>query len=126
MHRPTRGLGCGVVAMAMLLGACADDRPTTSEWTRTWEAARAGMPSFDTLLSGGRDRCDELVGELRATKDRLEPAPSEALDAAVDAWLDHAEGIAFDCPGDPAQLTERYAELDVLAAEVDAGLAAGS
>ena len=82
------------------------------------------MPDADTILAGGADLCGDLVGQFRVEFPDLTPTPTEALDAAVDAWIGHAESIVFDCPDDRSDLSERLDELDVLAAEIDAGLAA--
>lgn len=47
-----------------------------------------------------------------------------ALDDSVPAWINHAETIAFEYPRDRAELANRMDVLAVLAAEIDAGLAA--
>lgn len=69
--------------------------------------------------------CDPLVGQLRSSREELLPTPTESLDAVVHAWLTAAESVAFDCPSDdPDMLRDRLHEVAVLAAEIDAGLAA--
>jgi hypothetical protein len=116
------------LAVALLVGVmlagCSDDRPSEAAWAAEWERAQALVPSADELMAGGRPLCDELVGELRETLPDLTPTPDQSLDDAVGAWTDEAETIVFDCELDPELLTERMDELDVLTAEVDAGLAA--
>jgi hypothetical protein len=109
---------------ATVLSGCGEDRPEETAWTADWEAAQALVPSDDELIAGGRPLCDELIGELRETLPVLTPAPDKALDDSVDAWSDEAETIVFDCDLEPELLSERLDELDVLAAAVDAGLAA--
>jgi hypothetical protein len=109
---------------ATVLSGCGEDRPEETAWTADWEAAQALVPSDDELIAGGRPLCDELIGELRETLPELTPAPDKALDDSVDAWSDEAETIVFDCDLEPELLSERLDELDVLAAAVDAGLAA--
>jgi hypothetical protein len=111
---------------ALLLPACGTDRPGTVAWGEEWEAERAIVPTADEFLAGGRPLCDELVGQLRVTAGELVPTPAEALDGAVEAWVDHAESIAFECDLDRDTLVERLRELDVLASEIDAGLVAES
>lgn len=115
-------ISLGLAALAV--ASCADDRPSDEEWAATWLDEQAALPDADTLLAGGQPMCDELVGELRSSLDRLTPTPTEALDDAVRAWVDHAHTIVFECPEDPDDLAARLAELDVLAAEIDAGFAA--
>jgi hypothetical protein len=116
----------GTMAVAALmfgLVACGgDERPTTAEWSAAWTAEQARVPTADELLAGGRSLCDESVADLRSSRDRLEPTPSEALDAAVDDWIGHAEALVFECPTDPDEVGGRYEQLAVFAAEIDAGL----
>lgn len=123
MRRPAGHPYTAIVLLAVL-AACGGDRPSAAEWGPIWDTEQAAMPSADELAAGGQAGCDRLVAELRAGGDRLRPTPSEALDAAVESWLEHAKGIAFDCVDDVALLDEQYAELDILTAEVDAGLSA--
>lgn len=113
------------ISMLLLLPACGGDtRPSDEEWALVWAEKRALVPDEVTLLGGGQPLCDDLVGEFRTRLPALRPTPTEALDDAVHAWVSHAESIVFECPRDPGQLAERLAVLDVLAAEIDAGLAA--
>ena len=121
-----RALGAVVVAAVTLVSACGDsgDRPTDEAWRVVWEQERRQVPDAETIIAGGQDVCGPLVGRFRQTAPELTPTPSEALDDAVGAWIAHAESIVFDCPSDRADLADRLATLDVLAAEIDAGLAA--
>lgn len=114
-----------LVAAALAVASCGgDDRPTEASWAAEWEREQLVVPSADELLETGQVRCDELVGRLRELLPRLTPTPTEALDAAVEAWGDHLESLAFDCPDDPAEINRRLDEVAVLRAEIDAGLAA--
>lgn len=106
---------------ALAVSACGDDRPDRATWTAGWERARGIVPTADEFASGGQDLCDELTGEMREQLPELTPTPSDALDDVVSSWTEHAEGIAFDCP-DGAELRERLAELEVLAAEIESGI----
>jgi hypothetical protein len=108
--------------LALIVGCGGDDRPSDADWATEWEREQALVPTSAELVEGGRTLCDELVGEYRASMTRLTPTPSETLDDAVGAWVDHAESTVFECPQDPAMIDQRLDELDVLAAEVDAGL----
>jgi hypothetical protein len=120
-----RVLATAVATAAAFVACDGGDRPSDAAWHTEWEEQRDAFPSADALLSGGRELCDRLVGELRAELPALVPTPTEALDDAVQAWSDHAETIAFECRDDPAELAEQYDQLDILAAEIDSGLAAG-
>ncbi len=114
-----------ITAAAVTVAACGgDDRPTDAAWAAEWEREQSIAPTEADLLEGGRERCDELVGRFREVLPRLTPTPTEALDDAVEAWVHHAEALVFDCPDDPVEVERRLDELAVLAAEVDAGLAA--
>ncbi len=112
------------VAVAAACGG--DDRPSDAEWAGEWASEQAIVPSQDELLTGGRPLCDELVGEYREAMSRLTPTPSKALDDSVEEWVEEAESLVFECPTDPAEVESRLDALDVLSAEIDAGLAAES
>lgn len=117
-----------VGSLVVIGSACGrqDDRPPVSAWRATWEAERDAYPDASELLAGGTEFCDGLVGELRVSLPELRPAPSEALDDAVHAWINHAQTIAFECSHDPSDLDEALAVLAILEAEIDAGLSADS
>ncbi len=110
----------------LAVAACGGDRPSDADWASEWAAEQAIVPSQDELLAGGRPLCDELIGEYREAMSRLTPTPSAALDDAVEEWVEEAESLVFECPTDPDEIADRLAALDVLAVEIDAGLAAES
>ncbi len=115
----------GLIGLGALLTACSEEnRPSDAEWRVVWEERRAEFPDAAAILEEGGELCDELVGRLRGDLPELVPTPDEALDAAVEDWIAHAETIAFECPDDPSELADRFETLDLLSAEVDAGLAA--
>lgn len=106
----------------VLAAACGDDRPSDEAWRADWERRQELVPDVDTIIDGGSDFCGELLGEFRVELTQLLPSPTEVLDEAVQAWIDHADTIAFECPSDRTVLVERMRQLDLLAAEIDAGL----
>ncbi len=120
--RRRRVAALAVFAAGALTACGGDDRPTAAEWAPVWAAEQARIPSAGELLAGGRPLCDDLVAQLRGSDERLQPTPSEALDAAVVDWTDHAEAMVFECPDDPIELDDRYQQLGVFAAEIDAGV----
>lgn len=82
------------------------------------------MSTAEAFVDQGRVLCDELVGQLRSGREDLLRTPSEGLDAAVRAWISHAQSLAFNCPTDESTiLRDRLHDLDMLVAEIDAGLA---
>lgn len=116
-----------VLVEVLVAAACGGDgdRPTDAAWEPVWARWRDSVPAAEVFLDGGEALCDPLVGELRSSRQELLPTPTGALDAAVHAWITHAESVAFDCPtDDPALLRDRLHDLGVLTAEVDAGLTA--
>lgn len=119
-------LAVAAAVVAAATGCGGDERPDPANWGAAWRVEQDRVPSAGELLAGGRDLCDELVGELRGSRDRLSPTPSAALDAATSDWVDHAETIVFECPDDPIELEEQYEQLLVLEAAVDAGLGEAS
>lgn len=125
-RRPVAALLTVIVVVVGASCGREDPRPSVSAWRGTWETNRDAYPDAETLLAGGTEFCDQLVGTLRLTLPELRPAPTEALDDAVHAWINHAETIAFECPHDPAELDAALELLVILEAEIDAGLTADS
>jgi hypothetical protein len=124
--RRRRSVVAGICGCLLVLAAACggDDRPSDEAWRREWERRQELIPDVDAIIDGGSDFCGELLGEFRVELTQLLPSPSEVLDEAVQAWIDHADTIAFECPSDRADLAERMRQLDLLAAEIDAGLEA--
>jgi hypothetical protein len=108
--------------VAVVTGCSGDDRPGPEAWTDRWEAARELVPAADALHTNG-GTCDRLLGDFRTVLPTLTPTPDDALDGAVDAWVREAESLALDCPTDRAEIDDRLTELEILADEIDAGLA---
>lgn len=121
-----RGRRLAVATVLLLVASCGDNdgRPSDRAWQSTWESRRQLVPDAATFVDGGREVCDNLLGEFRVQMPELLPTPTEALDDAVHAWIDHAESLVFECPDDRMALNDRIDVLDVLAAEIDAGLQA--
>lgn len=116
-----------VVATLVAAAACGTDdlRPGDTAWAPVWGRWRDSVPAAEAFVDQGQVLCNELVGQLRSGRQELLPTPTEGLDAAVHAWITSAESIAFDCPTDDStMLRDRLHDLDVLVAEIDAGLAA--
>lgn len=114
-------------ACAVLLVACSSepDRPSDAAWTPTWEQTRDLVPTAETLVDEGEARCESVLGEVRAAREDLVPTPSEVLDDTVDDWISRVESVMFDCPVDDADdLRDRLHDIDVVTAEIDAGLLA--
>jgi len=117
-----------LITSLMVVASCGggNDRPSDAEWQATWQQKRDEFPDAETLLAGGTEFCDALIGDLRVGLPDLRPAPTEALDDAVQAWINHAETIAFECPHDASLLDDALKVLAVFEAEIDAGLIADS
>lgn len=112
------------LVVVVLWGCGGADRPTADTWEDVWTSRQALVPTADAIVRQGEALCGERLGRFRSEMPALLPAPYEALDAVVKDWIAHAETTVFECPTDPVELDDRLATLDVLAAEVDAGLAA--
>lgn len=115
-----------VTTIILLLGACGsgDDRPSAAEWQPRWEAARGVLPSAETLTGDGEDVCGGALGDLRAAREELVDTPRPVLDDSVSDWVGEAEALLLECPSEEDEVAERLEDLEVLAAEVDAGLEA--
>lgn len=120
-HTTIRVTSVGVI-LAVLVACGGDDRPNPTTWLAVWESRQALVPPAETIVEDGQDVCGERLGVFRTELPALLPTPAEELDPAVEDWIAHAETIVFECPTDPADLDDRFLILDVLAAEVDAGL----
>ena len=124
-------MSIGIVIAALFTG-CSDDgggddgRPAVGSWTATWEERQRLIPSAEAILNGGPDLCGERLGTLRTELPDLRPAPTEALDSALEDWISLAETVMFECPTDPDELADQLDTLATLAAEVDAGAESAS
>jgi hypothetical protein len=110
------------IAALVPIGCGGDDRPSEADWAVEWDAEQALVPTEREILDGGRPLCVDLVGEYRESMSRLTPTPTASLDAAVEAWVDDAESLVFECPDDLVEVEQRLADLAVLTAEIAAGL----
>lgn len=126
MPPPLRRLTTAVLVLATTIGALAacggDDRPSAAQWEPEWVAVQAEVPEPAEIDEGGEDVCSTALGELRASREELEPAPTPALGERVGEWLATAEGLMLDCPGEGDERRQLYEELEVHTAEIDAGL----
>lgn len=116
-----------MITIALLLpSACGsgDDRPSAAAWQSRWEAARDLVPSADALTGDGEDACGGALGDLRAAREELVDTPRPVLDDSVSDWVSEAEALLLECPSDEEEVAERLENLEVLAAEVEAGLEA--
>ena len=112
--------------MVALAASCGgnDERPSSATWQGMWVSRQELVPTAAAIIEQREALCGERVGRFRTEMPALLPSPTEALDAAVSDWIAHAETIVFDCPTDPQLLADEFETLDLLRAEVDAGLAA--
>jgi hypothetical protein len=122
--RTRRWTTAPVLAIALLAAACGDDgdRPAADDWEPVWVRTEALVPDLDELVAGGRDLCGQALGEVRASRQELLPAPTSALDDLVESWLAHAETMLFECPHDPSTLADLELDLDRQAGLVSANL----
>jgi hypothetical protein len=118
---------CFAVVLCCGTPACGGPaRPELPAWRATWAQVRALVPDERDFGSGDpQPLCTALLAAIREDYAALVPAPDPSLDAAVEAWLERAEGLAFECPTGPDQRETRQAaftDLAVLEAEIEAGL----
>ncbi len=126
LRRGNLGVRVGGVALALVVAvsSCAgDSRPDPGAWSAQWDEARALVPSADAFLTDDPTTCDRLLGDFRTVLPALTPTPDEALDDAVAGWVGDAESLAQECPADPVEVEARLTELEILADEIEAGLA---
>lgn len=118
---------CVALLVAGLAASCGpSDRPDPATWRDAWAAERATLPTERDLAGpNARGVCDRLLVSSRTARRRLLPSPDEALDRAVDDWIERVGGLAFDCPGaqgDAGAVHATIHEIDEIAAEVEAAL----
>lgn len=118
-----------VVAAAWATGCRPAERPSRDAWQVRWEATQGIVPAADELERPPRaETCQDVLGELRARRPDLSPAPDQIIAEAVEGWFEHAEGMFFDCfeGSDPeAAVAGAYEQLERLRSEVDAALDEG-
>ena len=121
-HRRGRTWVPGGLAVVLLAACGTSDRPAASDWTETWNEAQGLVPTATELAEGGRAYCDQLLGQLRTELPALAPAPSEAIDPALDAWSNQLRTLAFECPSEPSVIEQELSKLDDLETEIAAVL----
>lgn len=123
---PAAVLAC--LALSVPVAGCGsdDERPTRAAWEQEWDDTRALIPDAAAFSDGSTDRCGELLGEVRARREELTPSPNEVIDDAFTDWVQQAEALGLDCPGEAEEVDERLRELDNLADLVDLALAGES
>ncbi len=119
-------LAAAVVAGSVAPG-CGSGRPSLEEWEARWDEFVSRVP-VETLVTDppGASECSEILGELRATLPKVQPAPNDVLGAEVSAWVAFAESVFFECPlasGEHIGWEASALELRRLEAEVDAAIA---
>lgn len=92
-------------------------------WEPQWNRVVAEAPPPEAAVDLDRAGCDRLLVAARAAEPELLPSPDEALDGPVQKWLDDAETIGFECRDHP-DLEHGLTELDIIEAEIAAGLRA--
>ena len=117
-----------VLALPLLLACQRAERPELDAWEVLWREAEAVVPSVAELEgSEGESYCHDLLVAARELELTLLPAPIEALDAPIEAWITQAAHIGFECRarrGYPEQSRAEMHDLEVLGAEINAGLEA--
>lgn len=108
-------------ALVVVVAACggSDDRPSTEAWSSDWIETRDLLPGEAAIAEGGEEVCGDMLGHVRAQREELLPAPSQALDDLVDEWVALVEGLGLDCPEDGDELAQRLATVDALTQEID-------
>lgn len=119
-----RILAIASVAVLVPTACGGDDRPSVAEWRRIWDEARGLVPEPEELVDDGEDECGEALGELRARRERLVDTPRPVLEDSVSEWVGAVEGLLLECPHEEEEVAERFEEIRVLRAEVEAGLRA--
>ena len=112
-----------LVAIALVLSACATVRPTVAEWQPAWESITSAIPPQEVVgVAPPRAVCDEVLAALRAGQADLYPTPDLAIDDTVKEWVKIAEDAFFECPpgnDEIGSFSEAYAEMLRLEQEVE-------
>lgn len=133
MDRDERRHGAARRALALVVAgvlvACGSGqgRPDPATWQARWDDVRALVPPADTFRpTPDGQACEDVLVDLREARPTLSPAPDEAVDEALTAWITVAESTFFECFDDEAgadDVDTAYGRLGQLEAEVDAALA---
>ncbi len=124
---------CIVFATLLLLfltGCGGTSRPSVAEWQPAWEGIVDDVHAISVLgQPPDHSTCNHVLGNLRSSRGQLFPTPDPAIDNTVTEWLRVAEHALFECPTSPEEIpdmTDSYAELVRLEAEVEVVLAIDS
>jgi hypothetical protein len=122
--RPLAARTAVVGLVAAVAAACGGgtDRPAADDWEPVWVRTEAIVPDLDELAAGGRDLCGRALGELRASREEVLPAPTAALDDLMHAWTSEAETLLFECPESRTEAAELELDLERQAGLVGANL----
>lgn len=116
------------VVAAGTVGACSADNENLDgvAWESRWRDTAELVPTRADIDEEGEDLCGDFLGEVRDRRTELVPTPYEVLDETVREWFAKTEALGLDCGDDADTLDELLSDIDVLTAEIDAGLAAAS
>lgn len=112
-----------VIAVALVVSACATVRPSVSEWQPAWKTITGAIPPYSTVGENPpRPVCDQVLAAVRAGQGDLFPTPDLAIDDTVKDWVKIAEDAFFECPPDNDEVgsfSDAYAEMLRLEREVE-------
>ena len=116
-----------VCALALLgVVCCGPGRPAPGPWARDWSQATRLTSQIEA--PGALDdleKCESFLVRARKIRRVVTPTPDSSLDAAVEAWIEATESIAFTCPRSKGAQEEHDAaarKIRSLEAQVSAGL----
>lgn len=107
------------VVIALVVAACAGSSPDIDAWAEQWRDIAGAVPDDPDAYTP--TSCEEFLVDLREARGELIPAPTAALEEAVDRWIAAAEELAFDCPP-PGGFEAGLDRLATLEDEVEAAL----
>jgi hypothetical protein len=112
-----------VVAIALVVSACATVRPSVEEWQPAWVNITAAIPPQSVVGERpSRSLCNSVLASVRKGQADLFPTPDLAIDDTVKDWVKVAEDAFFECPPNNDEIgsfAEAYAELLRLEREVE-------
>lgn len=122
-HHCTALRAAALLALVVLVAACAEARPDVDAWTGEWDDVRVDMPADAAAAEDiTSQECRAILGMLRERGPDLLPAPDEIADETVRDWLEEAEATFFDCPPSDG-FGAAYQRLLRLEAEIEVVLA---